>query len=109
MSHPSGITDHCVLRFLERFYHLDIEAVRDEIASLPGLTAARKMGATSFSSQGITFRLGPEGVVTTVMGEDTPASGRMASAMAHGRAVAVREPSRKESARLLRRDARRFR
>lgn len=107
MPHPSGVTDHAVLRFLERVYCLNIEQVRAEICALPGLAAARKMGATSFSSSGVTFRI-VDGNVITIIENDSPSAGRIGSANAHGRRVAVRAPSKAESGRLLRRDARRF-
>lgn len=59
------ISDHAVLRYLERHYNLDIEKIKNEI--LP--EKIRKLveaGAIRFTVNGISFRMDGETVVTGV-------------------------------------------
>lgn len=56
------VTDHAVLRYMERVMGYDIEAVRDLIAEQT--TAAVALGACGFKKDGFTFRFDGEHVVT---------------------------------------------
>jgi hypothetical protein len=58
------ITDHALVRFLERVMGIDIEAVRAKAAATPGLAAAIAVGARSYSHGGCTFRLDGDRVIT---------------------------------------------
>lgn len=60
-----SVTDHAVLRYIERVMGVDIELVRATIAAIPGLQAAVGAGATSFALNGIQFII-KNGVVATV-------------------------------------------
>lgn len=57
------ISDHAVLRYLERVCGLDIKAVRAEIARRAGL-AAEHPGASAVISGGFAFRLRGDVVIT---------------------------------------------
>ena len=60
---PVHVTDHAVLRYLERLHGLDIEAVRAEIATT--VWRAALAGATGVRHDGLIYRL-QDGVVVTV-------------------------------------------
>lgn len=61
------ISDHAVIRFLERVYGVDIEAVRREMQT-PAVEAAHRFGChTIRRGDGTRLKL-REGVVTTVLG-----------------------------------------
>ena len=57
------ITDHAILRYLERAKGMDVEAVRAEIMLIVG--PAYAMGATKFSKGGLTYMLN-YGVLSTI-------------------------------------------
>ena len=63
MARTPQVSDHAVLRYLERKYNLDTDAIRKEILT-PQALAAIKRGATSFSEDNIKF-LVQDGVVLT--------------------------------------------
>lgn len=50
-SKPTQITDHAVLRFLERAYGLDTDSVREEMSH--GLAAAVDFGAPTIICHGV--------------------------------------------------------
>lgn len=58
------VTDHAVLRYLERALGYDIEGTRRTIASLVGPAVA--LGATAFAAGGVTFKLDENRVVTVL-------------------------------------------
>jgi hypothetical protein len=60
------VSDHAVLRFLERVHGFDVEAVRRHIEEL--CAPAMAVGASSLRAEGVRFGFSPSGtVVTTVM------------------------------------------
>lgn len=60
------ISDHAVIRFLERVYGVDIEAVKREMQS-PALDAAERIGCRTIKrADGTRLKL-RDGVVTTVL------------------------------------------
>lgn len=61
---PVRVTDHAVIRYLERAMGLNIEIVRDHIASLCAGPAA--YGATALRAEGVKFEI-VNGAVTTVV------------------------------------------
>ena len=61
---PSRISDHAVLRYLERVYGFDLEATRNEIAEKS--EAAIAMGASAVTVNGVKFKI-RNNVVTTVV------------------------------------------
>ena len=59
------ITDHAVLRYLERVKGVDVAAARAEIAARVAV-AADHPGATGVLSGGFRFTLGTDAVITVV-------------------------------------------
>lgn len=66
MSKPVTVTDHAVLRFLERIKCFDVAAIRKEIADIVGPAIA--LGAPTYSLNGVTFVLKGGSVVTIAEG-----------------------------------------
>lgn len=60
---PLRVTDHCVLRYLERAKGVDIEAIRLHIAELCG--PAARVGAASLKAEGVAFQISGSTVITT--------------------------------------------
>ena len=58
------VTDHCVIRYMERVMGLDIEGVRHKIAD--DLAPAVRMGAVGLTKDGFNYRIS-NGAVVTVM------------------------------------------
>jgi hypothetical protein len=58
------ITDHAVLRYMERAMGLDVEALRQDLERK--LDAAARCGACGLTVDGVNFRI-VDGVVTTVL------------------------------------------
>lgn len=61
---PPRVSDHAVLRFLQRKYGLDVEAVRAKIDALAG--PAIDAGALTLKVDGVSFVLRGGRVVTTL-------------------------------------------
>ncbi|MGK7661148.1 MULTISPECIES: hypothetical protein [unclassified Marinovum] len=59
--HP--VSDHAVLRYLERVHGVDVEAIRRELGRK--MDVATRHGARQFTSNGIRFVLGDNGVLVT--------------------------------------------
>lgn len=62
------VSDHAVLRFLERVRGLDVEAVRAEILT-PEIAMAIKAGAVAVTIKGLRFPV-KEGCIVTVLTEN---------------------------------------
>jgi len=60
-----AVSDHAVLRYLERRYKTDVEAIRQEILT-PCRVAAIKAGASQITVAGLTFKIS-DGVITTIL------------------------------------------
>ena len=58
------VTDHCVIRYMQRVMGLDIEAVRQKIAEAVG--PAVRAGAIGLTKDGFNYRIS-DGAVITVM------------------------------------------
>ncbi|HAW49182.1 MAG TPA: hypothetical protein DCX34_18445 [Roseovarius sp.] len=69
--HP--VTDHAVLRYLERAEGVDVEGIRRMIGRR--VDRAVEMGACGIQADGLTFRL-EQGVVVTVYETNRPERGR---------------------------------
>lgn len=61
---PVRVTDHAVLRYLERAMDLNVEIVREHIASLCAGPAA--CGASALRAEGVKFEIVGGAVVTVV-------------------------------------------
>lgn len=64
------VSEHAVIRWLERVYKIDIEAIREEIRA--AATPAASLGASKVSTQGVTICIGVsretgEKLVTTIL------------------------------------------
>jgi len=69
------ITDHAVLRYLERVRGFDVEAVRREIAASCAV-AADHPAATAVLSRGFRFTIKADAVVTVTFQHDDKHRGR---------------------------------
>lgn len=67
------VTDHAVLRYLERVYGVDVAGLRARIER--ATAEGRRMGADAVNSDGVSYRL-REGRVTTIWGIHSPLSKR---------------------------------
>lgn len=70
-----AITDHAVVRYLERVKGIDVEAVRAEIAAIVGRGV--QLGAQSVILDGMRYRLEGHHVVTVIEKKVGPALPRM--------------------------------
>ena len=61
---PVRVTDHAVIRYLERAMGLNIEIVREHIASL--CTAPAAFGATALRAEGVKFEIVNGTVISVV-------------------------------------------
>jgi hypothetical protein len=88
MSTPSRdsvvITDHCVVRYLERAMGLNVELVREHILSLCGDAAA--FGAVCVRAEGLRFEIDGTRVCTVTPDHTVP--NRTGQALARRRATA---------------------
>jgi hypothetical protein len=75
MNQPPRITDHAVVRYLERVKGVDIEATRAEIAAI--VRRGVDLGAQSVILDGMRYRLEGPHVVTVVEKRVGPALPRM--------------------------------
>lgn len=57
------VSDHAVLRYLERKFNLDINGIRDEILT-PNAKTAIEQGATAIKSGGMEFRVRNKTITT---------------------------------------------
>lgn len=67
---PILVTDHCVLRYLERAMGLNIEVVREHILSICGGAAA--FGAVSVRVEGLRFEIAGNRIVTVTPDQLSP-------------------------------------
>lgn len=74
MASGETVTDHAVLRYLERVYGVDVKGIRKRIAL--STEVARKAGASAAISDGVKYALSPNGRVTTVTGITKPMTNR---------------------------------
>lgn len=82
MSAGPRITDHAVLRYIERACGVDVEGVRERIAKKIAPLVTR--GMTSVSVDGLTFMLSPEGNCTTVIDKPSARAAREGALRARG-------------------------
>lgn len=68
------VSDHAVVRYLERVYGVDVKSIRKRIAD--ATEDARKAGASAKISNGVRYCLSPSGKVTTITGPDAPMTNR---------------------------------
>lgn len=60
-----SVTDHAVLRYLERVMGVDVEAIRDGLLT-PEIKQAIRLGAKSVTVQGVTFKVEGPRIVTVI-------------------------------------------
>ena len=60
-----AITDHAVLRYLDRIAGMDIDGLRARLLT-DGLVSAMRAGASSYTADGMTFKLADNKVITIV-------------------------------------------
>jgi len=93
------ISDHALLRYIERAHGVPIEELRRIVAETPGLDEAARAGASAFSHDGLTYRI-KGGHVVTVQGHGSPSGARLESVrFKHGYTVKARGPRLGKSAR----------
>lgn len=66
---PVHVTDHSVLRYLERVRGIDVEAVRTEIAAITEV--AVQSGACGLNTDGMSYRFENGAVVTVTRTKST--------------------------------------
>lgn len=93
---PPHVTDHVLLRYVERILEIDIEKIRARI--IADVTPAIKVGASRFSKGGMTYVI-KENRVVTVSADGSPqvatAAARAAKGIApHKRIPQARTPRR---------------
>lgn len=91
MTRAPEITDHALLRYIERAHGVDVEALRKLVADIPQLRAAVAIKARSVSVDGLTYRLSEDGRVVTVQPHQSPQSAfREAHRVKYGRSAKMR-------------------
>lgn len=68
------VTDHAVLRYLERVYGVDIRSLRLRIERVTA--EARGQGANAVISDGVKYRFSRSGRVVTIVGCDSAVTNR---------------------------------
>ena len=68
------ISEHALLRFIERVYGVDVDAVRASIMT-PGIVSALKSGVTGITVQGVKM-VCKEGVIVTVVTDEMRNAGK---------------------------------
>jgi hypothetical protein len=62
------ITDHALLRYVERVFGIDVDAVRREILT-DGVARCIELGASTITVNGIQFRVKDRSIVTVIGGD----------------------------------------
>lgn len=62
------VTDHALVRWLERVHGMDMEFFRDQIRAIAGPAAA--VGASGWKRDGFIYVISPGGAVVTVKPDD---------------------------------------
>jgi hypothetical protein len=62
------ITDHALLRYVERVFGIDVDAVRREILT-DGVARCIELGASTITVDGIQFRVKDRSIVTVIGGD----------------------------------------
>ncbi|GIT85428.1 hypothetical protein [Roseobacter sp. OBYS 0001] len=68
------VSDHAVLRYLERVYGVDIDGVRARITEITA--EGRENGACGIKADGVSYKISKSGRVVTVHGVSAPLSNR---------------------------------
>ncbi|WP_420324614.1 hypothetical protein [Mameliella sp.] len=69
------VTDHAVLRYLERVQGIDIEALRRELGARIDAACEDFEGMCAVNIEGISFRRSQNGIVTTCFEQNRPDKG----------------------------------
>jgi hypothetical protein len=62
------VSDHAVLRWLERVHGIDVEFFRDQVREIAGPAAA--VGASALTRDGFVYVISPTGTVVSVVPDD---------------------------------------
>jgi hypothetical protein len=62
------VTDHAILRWLERVHGIDMEFFRNQVREIAGPAAA--VGASALRRDGFTYVISPTGTVVSVVPDD---------------------------------------
>lgn len=95
-----AVSDHAIVRWLERKYGIDVGEIRREIAGIVGHAA--RAGATSYSASGLTFAMShnPDAiVVTTIIAADSPSAAVTDAVLARGEYLTRRGHDRRRERR----------
>jgi len=68
------VTDHAVVRYLERVYGVDLARLRSRIAKVTA--HGRNQGATAVQCSGVKYLISKSGKVVTVTGNNQPLTNR---------------------------------
>ncbi len=68
------VTDHALLRYLERAKGIDIDAIRDELGHV--VDKAIEMGAGAAVVDGVKYILRERSVITVALAQEPPLRGR---------------------------------
>ena len=71
MTKRAPVTDHALLRWLDRVYGLDLDSIRDQIAT-PAIRSAILAGAAAITIDGFTYVLQDRQVVTVHRAKHEP-------------------------------------
>lgn len=69
------VSDHALLRYMERVLHVDVEAVRRELGHRIDLATGDLTGMNAVVIHGVRFALGDNDVVTTAWQQNNPRPG----------------------------------
>lgn len=104
MTRAVTVSDHAVVRWLERARGFDVDAIRAEIARI--CLPAAEVGCRKLSVGGLTYML--EGFkVTTISPSATPAVANIEGIKAHG-VTPAKGPDKGERLKVLRREGRAY-
>lgn len=96
--HPIAVSDHALLRYIERGYGIDLNDIRSEIIRIVG--DAAEAGAQRFSRNGLTFAMRPDEylpgriVVSTILPEESPQAATRGGAKARGTVPGAGSPDK---------------
>lgn len=60
------VTDHAIIRYIERVAGIDLDFVAQEIMNVEGVYPALRMGAEGFTKDGVEYRMSGGRIVTLI-------------------------------------------
>ena len=83
------VSDHALIRYLERVQGFDLERFRKEISEI--VTGAARAGATQVSHSGFTYCIRDSSTVTTIIPGGSPHGARMKATQHNGRSIRMKK------------------